>query len=271
MERQEFIKNFPQMEAFYVIYSKLTRLPYIVCNPETYDDEATLYSDQVMAEEAARSLEVQERPTYVVKVENKDFLRAFSEFYSYGINVLQFFTEEDQYTLQINEVVKQKTYEDMPEEKRPLNNASLQISMIYYMQELRREKGKPDPEKYRDMEEEMVHNLINAKFYLPYRDVEVDGQTRQQLSFLKMKTGGTMVPIFTDPIEFTKFLNAAPNLFPNKEAKASILTYEKLLTIPTPEGTMGYMINPSGISLPLPMQYAKQIYENNKPGADEES
>ena len=39
LNKLEFIKSLPKREAMYIILSRLTRLPYVACNGETFEDE----------------------------------------------------------------------------------------------------------------------------------------------------------------------------------------------------------------------------------------
>ena len=266
MDKKEFIKGFPNREAIYVIYSKLTRLPYIVCNEQTFDDEVTIYTDRMMAEESAANLENEGRPSFALRVprENNNYLRLFSEFYAYGVNAIQIYTEDDSEQFQISELVKKRDFSELPEKQRPLDNPTLQISMIYYMQEIRRQKEKIDNQLSRDLSEEMFANIMRAKYYFTFRVQQIDGADKTQLSLMRMRDGKSWFPVYTDPLELNKFVATQKGAEIGKDIKVDIITFDKLSSIPMPPESNGVLINPLGISVPLPLELMKHLMESRK-------
>ena len=56
MTKLEFLKTLPKREKIYIIFSRLTHLPYVECNGETFDDEVFLFTEEADALERAKEL-----------------------------------------------------------------------------------------------------------------------------------------------------------------------------------------------------------------------
>lgn len=42
-DKSDILKKMRESEAIYVLMSDCTRLPFVVCDPETYDDEVFIF------------------------------------------------------------------------------------------------------------------------------------------------------------------------------------------------------------------------------------
>ena len=62
----------------FVLFSRCTRLPYVCCDQETYNDQIYIFRKEENARGAAEEYGKQEIPVQVLKVENKDFLNFYS-------------------------------------------------------------------------------------------------------------------------------------------------------------------------------------------------
>ena len=61
-------------DAVYMILSLCTRMPYVVCDERTYDDEILLYFDEASAKVAVNRLLEKKEPVQAVKIGKKDLL-----------------------------------------------------------------------------------------------------------------------------------------------------------------------------------------------------
>ena len=52
-QKIETLNKLRTTEAIYVLMSSCTRMPYVVCDPETFDDEILLYYTEAEAKEEA--------------------------------------------------------------------------------------------------------------------------------------------------------------------------------------------------------------------------
>ena len=173
MTREELIQAIPSIDQLYVLYSVHTRSPYVVCEEQTQDDAAVVYLDEVEAEQAARALTEEKKDVNALKMDDPSrILSTFTSFFLFGINAVEFHTGDGVIVLQLNEFIRRHDLSDIPEDRRPVENPSLQLTMLYFMQEFRRGLENPDNEKLREMEEEMVVNVLRGKYLLPFRPGE---------------------------------------------------------------------------------------------------
>ena len=140
-----------------------------------------------------------------------------------------------------------------------MENPSLQLSMMYYLQEARKPGGVAADavDQVAELEEEMAVNLIRAKYLLPIKEVEINGKKATQLMMMKIKNGDVMVPIFSDVLEYGRFKR-------DQELKAVITDFEKLAGMPLPEEVKGFMLNPGGVGLVLTKEYLQKELQLNR-------
>ena len=58
-------------------------------------------------------------------------------------------------------------YNKLPEKQRPILNPQLQLSAIYFLQELRKPGVEPDKEALKELEEEMSVDLVKSTYLMP--------------------------------------------------------------------------------------------------------
>ena len=75
--RLDTIKKIQQMEAFYVLFSRGTNNPFIICDPETYNYQVWVFEDSKDLEEKAKPYMETKNPVASIKVENKSFLNFY--------------------------------------------------------------------------------------------------------------------------------------------------------------------------------------------------
>ena len=73
-----------------------------------------------------------------MKYEKKDFPRMYGLLYAVGVNSLVWNNGSEEIEVDLDKIVRQPDLSKVEPEKRPLINATLQLSGIYFMQELRR-------------------------------------------------------------------------------------------------------------------------------------
>ena len=56
------MKKFQSMEIIYVTFSQITKLPYVECDPETFDDQVYMFTEEEAAKEFAKILCREEYP-----------------------------------------------------------------------------------------------------------------------------------------------------------------------------------------------------------------
>lgn len=257
MTRLDFLAIIPQLPEIYVIYSSLTRAPYVSCEEEyfnkeiNYFDEIIMYASQKAAIKKTEELAKADIPTIVIKVPQSQMLQLFSELFTLGIDGVRIHTADDVFFFLLSEIVNRPDYSDRPENERPLENAGVQLSMLYFMQEVRRKSADRSSKKLREMEEEMLANILRSKFLIPIREPK-EGDTKGELLMVKMNDESMMVPIFSDGVVLTRFA-AGKNL------KAIVMEAQRLAEMPLPEAANGFLINPNGVAVPLKKDYLEKL------------
>lgn len=257
MNKFEFMKSLPKREAMYIIISRLTRLPYAVCNEDTFEDEVFLFTEETAAIERAKKLSGEGQPVAAMKIEQKDLLKYVAELYAYGFTMLVVTVGTDVLRMTLPDVVRRPAMDKLPEKMRPLENPALQLSMIYYLQEARKGAGNYDAESVAEQEEEMAVNLLRAKYLLPVKEVEMDGKKLTQLLLVKAKEGKPMAPIFSDAVEYNRFQK-------EQGLKVAVTDFEKLAEMPLPEEVGGFLLNPGSAALVLTKEYIKTELQLNR-------
>ena len=235
----EVLQKLQKMEAFYVLFSRGTNNPFIICDPDTYNDQVWIFEENKDLEEMAKPLIENKNALAAIKVENKSFLHFFTTLISIGVNAVMFVEKERKTELDLEEIIRKPDYSNLPEKERPLLNPQMQISAIYFMQELRRGVKMEEKPTLKELEEEMAANLVKSKFLLA---VEAGQEGEQmQVPYIKDKEGNVFQPVFTDPGEFSKFNG-------KKKFRAVMVDFKNMKKVVIPDA-VGIVVNPQGFNL----------------------
>lgn len=231
-------------DAVYMLLSLCTRMPYVVCDAGTYDDEILLYFEEGAAKEAAKKLLKEKEPVQVVKVEKKDLLAFYVSLMPMGVNCLLVNRDTPmEVSIQLDEIIRRKDPEDG---KVLVENPQLHLTALYFMQEVRKTQKAELSEELKELHEEMMVHYQRGKYILPVKE-------NAGTLVMKQKNGQVFQPVFTDIQEYKKFLSM------NREEgiKTAVLPAEKIKEILTPEAA-GVVVNPFGVNLQLQIRRGKQ-------------
>ena len=238
------VRKMQKLDQTYVAFSQGTRMPFITCDEESFNDQIWVFTTEDKAKEFGEKRRDERKDILmVVRLENQQLLGFYSGLYLLGVNEIVFVEEEQTTKILLEQLVKAPDHSKLPNEKRPLMNPQMQLTGLYFMQELLRAVPNNEKPKLPELEEEMVVNLIRSKFFMP---IEVEGETIQpdgsniKIPCVKTKEDKMFQPIFTDYNEFQKF---------NKEGKfkANIIEFvniEKVLG----KSVEGVVVNPQGMN-----------------------
>lgn len=235
--KQETLAALRKPGELYVVMSQATRMPFVMCDEETYDDEVFLYYRTEDAKEKAEALAKERYRTAVAKLEEKQLLGFYSNLYTMGVNCLSVNAGTDTaIQVQLSDLVKRKKPEELPEGKKVIENSALHLTALYYMQELRRME-KPEPtEELKALQEELLAHYQKGSFIVA---IQEDGQ----IPVLKQKDGSIYQPVFTDVIEFQKFSRG-------KKMKMAAIPAAKIPEVLVPDAK-GVAVNPFGVNVQL--------------------
>lgn len=237
IEKPALFEQLRTASELYVLMSVCTKEPYVVCHPETFDDEILLYFDMEEAKAKAKSLMEEKIPVSIARLEQKHLLVFYTNLYAMGVNALLVSREGEEYLIQLDEFVKRRDPKELPDGKVWVENPALHLTAIYLMQELKGQPAELSNERVRELQEEAANHFGKGRYIVPVQAED------KGIPLMKLKTGAVFQPLFTDILEFQKF---------NRENKLNPMVIEAA-KIPQmiPKEATGVIINPMGVNLPL--------------------
>ena len=197
-----------------------------------------------VAEKFAQKLAEQQIPVGIAKVDRKSLLLFYTSLYTMGVNAIQVHVGEEQKMIQLTEFVRRKDPEESKNGKVWVENPELHLTMLYYMQDLRRQPNQEITPELNDLQEEIGAHFTKGRYIVPLPE-EGNG-----IPLVKLKSGDIFQPIFTDVIEFQRF---------NREKKFRPVVVDALkLAQVLPEEAKGIVLNPLGVNMPLTVQKVKK-------------
>ena len=220
------VKEIQARENVYVAYSQVTKLPYVTCAEETYNDQVWFFAEEETLKEFGKKKLEDKILLMGMKYEKKDFPRLYGLLYAVGVNSLVWNNGTEEIEVELEKIVRRPDLSKMEPEKRPLINSTLQLSGIYFMQELRRPVAKEERKNIRELEEELIANLKKAEFLVAMERNEED-PSKVNIPYLKNKEGKILQPVFSDVLEYEKFAKG-------KKLRIAKLPFAKLSDVMIP-------------------------------------
>lgn len=235
--RLEILSMLRYSKELYAVMSDYTRMPYVYCTPDTYDDEIFLYFREEDARFAAKKMDDSGEPVYLSKIEEKARLYFFTSLYTMGVDALLvdkgFPTET---FLRLSDLVTRPKTEDLPPGKLRIENPQLHLTAMYFIQEYRKNPGRRMTKELLELNEEMMAHFHKGRYI-------VAAQGRHGLAILRQNNGYIYQLLFTDFQEFHKF-----NV--DGEYRMAVVEGDTIMEQLPPESS-GVALNPSGINLLL--------------------
>ncbi|MCD8348169.1 MAG: SseB family protein, partial [Lachnospiraceae bacterium] len=200
-DKKFLVRSIQKKESLIVAYCTFTNMPFVTCDPETYNDQIWLFDTEEQLQAFAKPYTEKKIALKGIKYPNKKFLNFFATLFSMGINELVFVSRSGNEPLGLEELVHRPDYSKLPKEKQPIFNPQLQLTALYFMQEASRPV--PDEEKtdLGDLEEELAVNLMKSRYVMPIEmlegpesDAEKLKQKKYRLPLLKNKNGDAFQP-----------------------------------------------------------------------------
>lgn len=239
---EEVIRRLKEAEALYILISGCTREPYVVCDPETFDDEIHMFFDPEGAQDKADQLMEDQIPVNVVGIEAGNMLMFYTSLNALGVNALMVREGEEEWSIQLSDFVRRGKPE--PEEAHLwVENPELHLTALYYMQELRREAPRVNP-KLGEWQEEIYNYFAKGSYIVP---VQKEGSG---IPVIKLNDGQVFQAICTDMIQFQRFNK-------DNELRPVAVTADKIPEILVDEAA-GVLLNPMGIGMPIQVKKAEK-------------
>lgn len=242
-EKQALLGRLRDTKELFVVVSALTKLPYVVCDGETFDDEVLVFFKQEDAQAELKRLTEAKIPVNGVKLEQKQLLLFYTNLYTMGVNAILVKEGGKEQVVQLEEFVKRRGNET-DEGKVWVENPALHLTALYYMQEARRQPGPEMNDRLLELQEEIEVHFRKGNYILA---IQKEGNG---IPLMKMKNGDVYQAAFTDILEFQKF-NREDQLRP------VVVEADKIAQVLVAEAN-GVILNPMGINLPLAINREKK-------------
>ena len=250
ISKEEAIKELQNRETVFVAYSQATKLPYVKCDEETYNDQAWIFSTEEGIKEFGKKMIEDKILLMGMRFSKKDYPRLYGTFYAIGVNTVVWVDGEDKIETDLPDIAKQADMSKIEPAKRPLLNPTLELSGIYFVQELRRPVPQEEHKNLRALEEEVIVNLRKSDFLVAMQR-KGDEPDKINIPYLKNKEGKILQPVFSDVMEFEKFAKG-------KKLRIAKVPFNKLPNILI-EQAESLVINPMGFNLVLNRDQLKKI------------
>ena len=231
-------------KEIYCIMSAATKMQYVQCDPETYDDEILVFLKEDEAKEKAAALLKEGNPVHIAKIPLKNLLGFYSSLYVIGVNSIRVKVQyEPEMVIQLHELVTRPTEDKLSNGQKRIENPAFHLTALYFMQIMRSAKAKERQEEAKELSEELAAHFAKGTFVMA---VEEDNK----IPLLKQKDGNlkdvAFQPIFTDIPEFMKF-----NM--NRKLKPIVVEMNKIPEVMAKEAK-GVVVNPMGVNLIMQVQ-----------------
>ena len=227
-------------EAIYTIMSGCTRMPLVMCDAETFDDEVLVYFSEEDAQNRGKEFVQAGDPVQLVKIDKASRLSFFTGLFPMGVNsVLVNAGLEGEVRVQLGDLITRPDAEKLPDGKIRVENPELQLTALYLLQKIRRKQRPEEAEEIKELNEEMMAHFHRGTYI-------VATEEGKGLPILKQKDGKAFQPIFTDIQEMKKFQ------FLSKDAvfQPKVVEAAKIPEMLAPEAE-GVTVNPFSINLQL--------------------
>ncbi|MDY4205357.1 SseB family protein [Porcincola intestinalis] len=244
------IQQIKKKETLYAAFCMNTKMPFIICDPDTYNDQVWIFDGE---DELKKFVEEYAQKKYLIrgaKMEQKQFGGFFASLYTLDVNEIVYVSDDAVSKIALSDLVKRLDFSNLPPLQRPVENPSLQLSGLYFMQEATRQIPNEEKKNLSELNEEFSANLAAARYIVAVIPKEGPGTLPEKLQqhefsvpVLNMKNGKKFVPCFSDQFEYDKFRQN-----------------QKLLELAVPlpglmqyagKDTDGFMLNPMGMSMVL--------------------
>ena len=146
-------------DSFLVLGSRITKHPFIVWDKDGGEDQIYAFTSEEKFKEKEKEYRQDKYAMLGIKVEQKSMKQFFIDLYSYGVSQIVVVSDEEEYPVKMQNVIPRPDFSKLPENQRPLLNPSLQISVLYFLQEFTRDIPMEEKTTLRDLEEEMALNI----------------------------------------------------------------------------------------------------------------
>ena len=237
------IKKIQTLETSYIVFGRMTRMPFIMGNEESYNDQIRIFENKDEAISFCSELQDKTKDILMVaEIHNAQMLHFYGGLFLIDVDEVVFKADgEEEVILPLEKIVIKPDFS-----KHPAVNSNLQLSGLYFMQELAKNLPNDEKKKLPMLEEEMAANVSRGKFIVPVfvnAEEEENKDSKIMLPRIANKEGKQFQPLFTDINEYMKFSK-------DSKYKLNVMDFDKVLHI-LDDSVEGAVINPLGMNITL--------------------
>ena len=106
VDKTFLMRNIQKKEDMIVAFCMFTNMPFVVCDPETFNDQIWIFDTEEQLQEFAKKYSEKKVLLKGIKFQNQRFLSFFSMLFTIGVNELVFVSESGTDTIELAELVK---------------------------------------------------------------------------------------------------------------------------------------------------------------------
>ena len=259
------IKRIGRYENIFVLFSNATKMPFLECDDNTFNDQVFVFSDEERAKDAARSYYNNEYETSVARVPKGAVPQFLTSLYNLGANTVVVQDEGAPVEVELEKLREKPDIEALRNDKIPRANPELVLCGCYFLQELRRRGERTDEERrrLRELEEEMVHYLVKSRFIVSFDTTAIKGkwdprdrEHPAKIPLIKRSDGAVFQPLYSDFGEFQRFNSQQKTQGVRMNLIAA--PYEKLPGF-LHRDSKGFVLNPGGFNLVLAREQLEKL------------
>lgn len=244
-EEEALLTRLREAKRLYVLMSPLTKAPYVVCDPETFDDQVLVFFRQEDGEDEVKQFARKGIPVAMMEVESRQLLYFYTGLYTMGVNALLVKEGKKKRLLQLRDFVRRREPKPEPGEKTWVENPSLHLTSLYYAQEARRKPELEAEGGFMELREEIETHFREGSFILA---IQKEGKG---IPLVKLKDGQVYQAAFTDILEFRKF--------DREDQLQPVIVPADGISQALAKGADGIVLNPMGVNLPLAVNRGEAV------------
>lgn len=246
-EKKQVLEKLRKSEQVYVLMSDFTRMPFVECDEETFDDEVFLYFKEEDAASAAEKRTNTGDKVHVTAFVNKFLLPFYTSLYPMGVNCIVVDKDTDgEMAVQLSELIVRNEKEAEKQGRSIIENQELHLTALYFMQKLRAQGEMKITEELKELNEEMMAHYMRGRYIIAVTE-------KNAVPILKQKGGKVLQPVFTDMQEFMKFQSVNKT----EKLKTAVVEAAKIHEVISKEA-FGIAVNPFGVNLVLTLPEKKE-------------
>ena len=115
------VKEIQESDKLFVPYAAATRLPYVVCDEESYNDQVFLFSTEAELKAFAEKEAQKKIALLGMSFEKKTYPALYGNLHAIGVNSVVWMHGEDKTEIELTDLAPAPDYSKLEPAKRPLS------------------------------------------------------------------------------------------------------------------------------------------------------